>query len=235
MTVLVEGNEWSKPKYRNRKIQKHWKCLVVHCLFSKHTCINKKNPLKTNKTNPNPLPKKPSKNTTSSPNSKANLKNQYERYFSLLINQWKKLGCIKKLLKEFLSLLITSVKPVPVREVTVPWNARAGDLKSQRSCQNTALGTISTGWLKRLQGNDGSAEMFPYICQNQRNFTYSKQGIQIICNQCGSSHLQMLLSLLALCFKWCNKNPGEENLSDAEIDWIVSAKVSQILNCTGIF
>lgn len=73
------------------------------------------------------------------------------------------------------------------------------------------------------------------MCQTQCNFTYYKQGIQIICNQFGFSHLQMLLSLLGLCFKWCNENPLEQNSFDAEIHCIVSLKVSQILNCTGIF
>lgn len=58
----------------------------------------------------------------------------------------------------------------------------------------------------------------------QGNFNYYKQGIQIICNQYGFSHLHMLLSLLGLCFKWCNKNLREQNSSDAEIHCIVSSK-----------
>lgn len=222
MTVLVEGNGWSKPKYRNRKIQKHSKCLVAHCaFFSEDT--HTQNPPKTNKTDPNP-PKKPQQKHPLLPKLWSQFKKSIWKIFELVKKSVKKV-CTKKLLKKLIFLFYYNCK-------TCSWQRSGSSMKG-----HCWWNEITTELPKCCPGHrnhslvkvapEGMGEMLrgSLTCVwTQCNFTYYRQRIQIICNQYGFSHLHMFLSLLGLCFKRCNKNLREQNWADAEIHCIVSAK-----------
>lgn len=115
--------------------------------------------------------------------------------------------------KPSFSLHIKTEITAPGREVAFSWKANDGELKSQLSCKNAAVGTVTTGWLKWLQSKwQKHWEVHLHVCKHSISLlTVNKDSRLSTIN---------MISLISICLYHC-------------LDCVLNSAIKSCLQCFG--